>query len=171
MNADEVLADIITNELEIDPSRVVLYDQNFKAPKDQDLYVTIATGPTQIIGGNQKFEPADPEADPPTVDREVKTVVKATTYNVEMSSKNEDAKYRNHEIIMAITSNDAQQKMEENNIAIFRTGQILDLSLIEGTSALHRFRIPVIIHSIERKEKAIEVYDSFQAPQEEINVP
>lgn len=168
---DDILADVIAEELEIDPSRVVLYDQNFKAPKDQNLYVTIAYSRTQIIGSNQKFLPADPDAVPPTVNRELKTVSKATTYNVEISSKNEDAKYRNHEIVMSLTSNYAQQKMEENNISLFRTGQILDLSLIEGTSALHRYRIPVIIHNIERKEKAIDYYDSFQAPQEEVNVP
>ena len=160
---DVILSDIIAEELDLDASRVIVYDQNFKAPKDQDIYVIVAFSRSKIIGSKQTF---DPESN-----SEIKTVTKADTYNVEISSKNEDAKYRNHEIVMALTSNYAQQQMEENNIALFRTGDILDLSLIEGSSALHRYRIPVIIHNIERKEKVIDYYDNFQVPQEEINVP
>lgn len=163
MNADEILADIIAEELEIDSSRVVLYDQNFQAPKDPDIYVIISMGPRRVISSKQEFDPDS--------NSEIKTVILSTTYNVEIASKNEDAKYRNHEIVMALTSNDAKQKMEENNIAIFRTGQIMDLSAIEGRSALHRYRIPVIIQTIEQKEKVIDYFDNFQTVQEEINVP
>ena len=69
---------------------------------------------------------------------------------------------------MAITSDYSEQKQEENQIRIFRTGQILDLSFIEGGSSLHRYQIPVIINSVVIKEREITTYDKFQTPQGEI---
>lgn len=171
MAAIDVLCDVIAFDMDLDPSRVVIYDGNYQAPNDQDIYITVAFQSTKIISSVSKFEPADSEAAPPTVDREVKTVVKADTFNIEITSKNEDALSRYHEVVMALTSNYGQQQMEENNLRIFRTGQVLDLSFIEGVSALHRYRIPVIIHNIERKEREIETFDKFQAVQEEIDVP
>ena len=160
---DVILCDIIAEEMELPDNRVVIYDQNYSAPNDENIYVTVAIGSVKIIGSNMRFNPNG--------NYEIKEVVKATTFNVEITSKNEDAKYRNHEIIMALTSTFATQQMEENNIRVFRTGQILDLSFIEASSALHRYRIPVIIHNIERKEKSVDYFDNFPTPQEEIDVP
>jgi len=165
---DIILCDIIADEMELDPSRVVVYDQNFKPPTDADIYVIVAFSSSKTIGSNNKFIPADPTAEPPTEDREIKSISRSETYNVEITSKNTDAKYRYDEIVMALTSTFSEQKQEENNIRIFRTGTPLDLSFIEGGSSLHRYRIPVIINSVKIKEKTIITYDKFQTPQGEI---
>jgi len=165
---DIILCDIISTDMEIDPTRVVVYNQNFKPPKDDDIYIVVSEGISRIIGNTNRFEPADSEAEPPTVDREVKSVSKATEYNIEITSKNTDAKYRKEEILMAITSDYSQQKQEENQIKVSRTSQISDLSFIEGGSSLHRYRITVIINSVNIKEKAITPIDKFQTPQGEI---
>lgn len=166
-----VLVDILVTEMELDQSRVVQYSQNWKAPKDDDIYITVALSRPRIIGSNNRFMPADPEAVPPTVDREVKTVSLATDYNIEITSKNRDAQLRYYEVLMAIDSVYAFQKMEENGIRIDRNAQIMDLSFIEGSSALHRYRIPVTIFHSETKEKEIIPYENFQTPQEEIDGP
>lgn len=165
---DIILCDILSNDMGIDASRIVVYNQNWKPPKDEDIYIVVSEGPSRIIGNVNRFEPADPDAEPPTVDREVKSVSKSTTYNIEITSKNTDAKYRKEEILMAITSDYSQQKQEENQIRISRTSQILDLSFIEGGSSLHRYQIPVIINSVVIKEREITPYDKFQTPQGEI---
>lgn len=160
---DIILCDIITNELGIDPTRIVVYNQNWKSPKDDEIYIVVSESTSRIIGNNNRFEPADSEAEPPTVDREVKTVSDSTTYNIEITSKNTDAKYRKSEILMSLGSDYSEQQQELNNIRIFRTSQILDLSLIDGSSALHRYRIPVIINSVRTKETPIVTYDKQQA--------
>ena len=171
MTPEIVLCDAITEEMDLDDSRVVVYNQNYEPPKDHGIYITVSLQSRKIISSVNKFVPADAEAEPPTMDREVKTVSMASTYAVEVTSKDESALERNHEVIMALTSDYAQRAMESNNMRIFRTGQIMDLSFIEGSSSLHRYRIPVIIHHIERKEKEIVTYDKFQSVQEEIDVP
>lgn len=154
---DVALADIIATELEIDPSRVVVYDQNFKAPKDQDIYVIVAKGPARVIGSRNHLDP--------DTDEEVKSVVLNETYNVEITSKNRDALERHPEIIMALTSTYSIQKQEEGNFRISRTRDVLDLSFIEGASALHRYRIPVIIDRVTTKRTSVTPITAFQTPE------
>lgn len=171
MDPDIVLCDVIATDTGIDGSRVVVYDQDFEFPKDSGIFVTVALGSSRIISSSTKFLPADPDAEPPTVDRELKSVVKAETYNVEITSKDRTAKDYYPLVIMALRSTYGQQKMEENNLSIFRTSQVLDLSTVDGSSALHRYRIPVIIHSVDRVENPINVFDRFQTVEEENDVP
>ena len=159
---DIILCDIIATDMGLDSARVVVYNQNWKAPKDDGIYIVVAEGSSRIIGNTNRFVPADPNAHPPTVDREVKKVAVSTTYNVEITSKNTDAKYRKTEVLAAIGSDYSEQKQELNQIRIFRTGQILDLSFIDGRSALHRYRIPVIMNSVQVYENPIISYDKFQ---------
>lgn len=165
---DKVICDILVEEMQISADRVVVYDQNFIPPKDSGIYITVALSSTKIIGSTNKFKPAE-EGPPAKNDREVKTVTTSETYNVEITSKNTDAKLRRFEINSAMSSTFSIQKQEENQMSIFRANQNMDLSFIEGGSSLHRYRIPVIINSMKVYEKDITTYNSFQSPQEVID--
>ena len=79
IKTDIILCDIITNELGIDPSRVVIYDQNWKSPKDDDIYIVVSTGPSRIIGNTNRFDYEN--------EQEIKCVSISTTYNIEITSK------------------------------------------------------------------------------------
>jgi len=158
MEPDLILADIIATEMSLDSDRVVVYDQNFKPPKDQNIYITIAFQSSKIIGNNNRFNP--------TTEEEEQYISVSETYNVEMTSKNRDAVTKRYRPNMAIKSTYSQQKQEENQIRIFRTNTNIDLSFIEGTSSLHRYRIPVIINSTKLSDKSIDIYDNFQAIEE-----
>lgn len=157
---DIILCDIISNDMGISADRVVVSNQNWKPPKDDGIYIIVSEGQSRIIGNTNRFDPDS--------DEEIKKVSKSTTYNVEITSKNTDAKYRKEEILMAIGSNYSEQKQEENQIRIFRTSQILDLSFIEGGSSLHRYQIPIIINSVIIKDRVTDYFDKFQTPQGEI---
>lgn len=161
MVPDKVLATIIKDEMSIPDGRIVLYDQNFKAPKDNDLFIIISTGLDNIISNTNKFDSV--------LNEQVQKISRNTTYNIEITSKNTDAKTRRHEVLMAINSNYAIRLMEENNIRIFRTPTIQDLSFIEGSSALHRYRISVIINNMEIKRSGTDYYEHFQKAEVEVN--
>lgn len=165
---DLILCNIIATDMGLDPERVVVYDQNWKSPQDNGIYVVVSEVITRVIGSTNRFAPADNQAGPPTVDREIKCVSSSTTYNVEITSENTDAKYRKSEILAAIGSTYSEQQQELNQMRIFRTNQLLDLSFIDGRSALHRYQIPVIINSVQVYENPITPYDKFQ--QTEISV-
>ena len=157
---DIILADIITTDMNLSSSRVVVYDQNYKPPKDPGLYIIIALQSTKIISNTNNYIDSKNE--------EKKTVVVSETYNIEVTSKDRSAINRYWEILVALDSTYSQQKQEENQIRIFRTGNILDLSFIEGASSLQRYKIPVIIQSVREKDTAIDYYDKFQATKEAI---
>ena len=157
---DIILCDIIATEMTLDPSRVVVYNQNWKPPKDEDIYVIVSFSYSQIISSTNRYNAL--------TGQEKKSVTKADYFNVEITSKNTDAKYRKEEIIMALTSSYSEQKQEENQIKISRNNRILDLSFIDGGSSLHRYRIPVIINNMNTKNDIVEYFDKFQTPEEEI---
>lgn len=152
---DIILCDIIATDMSLDPTRVVVYNQNWKSPKDDDIYIVVSEGPSRIIGNTNRFDYAN--------NKEIKKVAVSTTYNIEITSRNTDAKYRKGEVLSAIGSDYSEQQQELNQIRIFRTSQINDLSFIEGRSALNRYQIPVVINSVQIYEKAIIPFDKYQA--------
>ena len=155
----KVLADIIATDMGIPTSRIVLSNQNFKAPKDDDIYIVIIPDAGRVISAVNRFDPDTNE--------EVKTTTVSETYNVEITSRNTDARERRYEVNQAIISTYAERQAEDNNLRIFRTQQNINLSFIEGASALHRYRIPVIIYSMKEKRTAIEPINKF--PTTEVN--
>lgn len=159
MAVDLILCDIITQELGIDPARVVVYNQNFEPPADQDMYVVVITGQFTPVGTVNRFDP--------DTDEEVKSITGYTELAVEVTSKSREAMERKEEIYMALISGYSVRQQEDNNIKIFRSGDLLDLSFIEGASALHRYRIPVRISSVKTKRTAIEPIDKFREPEVE----
>ena len=135
----------------------MVYDENFVAPSDPEIYVIIRKNPARVIGVSKTFDP--------DTDEEVKSIALNETYDVEISSQNRTAQERYFEVILALTSDYSVQQQELNNIRIFRTRDIQDLSLIEGASALRRYLIPVIIDRVETIRTAIVPFDSFQEPE------
>ena len=157
MEPDLILADIIQTGLSLTPGRVVVYDENFVAPSDPEIYVIIRKNPARVIGVSNVFDPDTNE--------EVKSIALNETYDVEISSQNRTAQERYFEVILALASDYSIQQQEANNIRIFRTRDIQDLSLIEGASALRRYLIPVIIDRVETIRTAIVPFESFQEPE------
>ena len=161
MDPDIILCDIITTELSLSPERVVVYNQNYVAPSDDNAYVTVSKGTTRIISSTNEYDP--------NTDEQVQSVVLNETYNIEISSKSREALELLPNVIMALRSVYSEQQQEEENIRIFRNREYIDLSLIEGASALHRYRIPVIVDSVKMKRSSITPFDKFQTPEEVLN--
>ena len=157
MEPDLILADIIQTEMGLANGRIVVYDENFKAPSDPEIYIIIRKNPSRVISSSNTFDSDTNE--------EVKSVTLNETYDVEISSKNRTAQERHPEIIMALTSTYSEQQQEQHAIRIFRTREITDLSIIEGASALRRYLIPVIINRVVTKRTAITPIESFQEPE------
>ena len=157
MEPDIILADIIQTGLALPPGRVVIYDSNFVAPSDPEIYVIIRKNPARVISVSRSFDP--------DTDEDVQSITLNETYDVEISSQNRTAQERFWEIILALTSTYSLQQQEINNIRIYRTRDIQDLSLIEGASALRRYLIPVIIDRVETKRTAIVPFESYPEPE------
>ena len=146
----QLLGNVIQSYMGLDASRVVLADEGFDAPKDQGIYVLVIYDGTEGLLG---------------VSRSVDSVTGLETmststherFQVEVISRGRDATNRHKEVLFAIESTMGIQSAESNGVSFFRGGQVLDLSAIEGSGALRRYRIPVIISNVETKTSAISV--------------
>ncbi len=161
MNAEQnalVLCDILQHELELPDGRTVIYNQNFKAPNDTGIYVVVGLQSVKVIASNSRTNP--------DTGQNVQSVVTATNYWIDFTSQGTEAMERQTEVVAAVSSVYSEQRQEENYIQISRTSQILDLSFIEGPSALYRYRFNVIVKSVETITKDVETFDKFTAPEE-----
>ncbi len=146
-----LLCNILEHELELPQGRIAIYNQNYKAPNDDDLYIIVGMQSARIIASTRGYKP--------DTDQGVQNIVKATNYWIEFTSQGTQALDRQGEVIAAIDSYYSQQVQEMNTIKISRTPDVLDLSFIEGPSSLYRYRFNVIINNVETITKDVESFN------------
>jgi len=156
MQPDQVLAQILRTYMELPEDRVVIYNGNFDAPKDPHLYILISYESGQPVGVKNDFDAL--------TQTETASVVMFSTFAVELVSKNREAMERKEEVLMALHSQIGLTIAEAHNVRLWRYGTMLDLSAIEGASALSRYRVNVAISSLKEKQMPIDVFEQF--PQE-----
>ena len=151
MGMIENIADIVENELGVP---VVLWGQNFQAPTDGSLYANIRFAFSTLIGSSVKFDT--------DTNKEIKETMMYSTFEVELVSKTTEALERKEEVEMSLRSQFSVRSQEDNNFKVFRIGQIVDLTGIDGVSSLYRFRIPIIVTHKKKKETSVNYYDRFR---------
>lgn len=156
----QVLADVIEDYMDLSPdidgnSRVLISDQNFDGPKDSGIYILVIYDGRKIIGITNKYDPA--------TGKERGTVSAMLRYGIEVVSKGQDATDRHQEILMSLNSQLGQRFAEDNNLAFYRGGEVLNLSAIEGVASLRRYRIPIIVSSVDYKDTTPAMIDKFTA--------
>lgn len=152
----QLLGTIINAFTGIPADRIILKNEKYDAPKSGGPYVLIDyDGAAGLVGIN-----SHPDY---TTSMETMTATAHERFAVELCGFDQEATDRKSEIPMALRSQMAIRAAEDNNCSIFVAGPTLDLSSIEGSSALRRYRIPVIISNIERKTVAETLIDKFPA--------
>jgi hypothetical protein len=150
----QLLANIIQAYMALGDDRVVLKDEGFDAPKDDGIYVLILheTGKTMSIKSS---------IDSST---QIETMSRSgfESFSVEVVSRNRDADDRYPEVLMGLQSVQGQQAQESAQVSIFRGGQELDLSSVEGSGALRRWHIPIIVSNVQSKTAAVPYFDKFR---------
>lgn len=155
--AGQLIGSILVAFMGIDPARIILKNEKYDAPKDGGMYILIEyEGPAGIVGINSHKEY--------TADTETMSISSHEKYAVEVCGFGQEATDRKNEVPMALRSQMAIRAAEDNNCSIFIAGPTLDLSSIEGSSALRRYRIPVIMSNIERKTVSADMMTAFPAP-------
>lgn len=152
----QLLGSIIHAFTDIPENRIILKNEKFDAPKDGAPYVLIDyDGMGGLVGINSHKNY--------TTDLETMSASAHERFAIDLCGFGQTVTDRKNEIPMALRSQMAIRAAEDNNVAIFVAGPTLDLSSIEGSSALRRYRIPVIISNIESKTVAADMIDKFPA--------
>lgn len=155
--AGQLIGSILVAFMGIDPARIILKNEKFDAPKDGGIYILIEyDGASGIVGVNAHSNYMANE--------ETMSMTSHEKFAIELCGFGQDATDRKNEVPMALKSSIAVRAAEDNNCSIFLAGPSLDLSSIEGSSALRRYRFPVIMSNIERKTVAEKMITEFPAP-------
>ena len=135
-------------------SRVILKDEGFDAPKDDGIYVLIEYETGKTVGIKSQVDPST----------QVETMSRSSFENfaIEVISRGRDATDRWQEAMLALFSVSGQQAAEAVHCSIFRGGDPMDLSEIEGSGALRRYRIPIIVSNVQSKTAAVPYFDKFR---------
>jgi hypothetical protein len=156
----QLLGDVIADFMGLDPSRVVLKDESFDAPKDQDVYVLIEYEGPKIIGIGSKFDPA-------TL---TETISQASHeyYTIEVVSRGPGAMSAYPQVLLALASVAATQAAESAGVAFFRGGDPLDISQVEGSGPQRRYRIPVVVSNLQSVTPTVPDIENFRDITEDV---
>lgn len=171
---EKILVDIIKHELnlpdnygkttnnDIIPS-VIIYGQNIKLFNTDKLQATVKTVSQRVYSNRSEFiENPDPKGED-DVYLEVQDINESRLMQIDVYSRNNEARERFWEVEMALKSVYAQQMMDLYNFKIGTIPNAQNLSGVDGGSDINRFSISFNVITHQHKETPIGYYDKFKA--------
>lgn len=155
MSSLDIIKQILDKEMEMPPNRVWAYNQNNDLPKDSGLFIVLHYGKRDVIANNTKYK------NTPDGLAEVQTTNVREDVMISLLSRNNDARDRAHEVLMAMRSTYSQYLQEKNKIHISTTGNVYDASFLEATSMINRFDVKVKVFKSYEKIKSVDYYNKF----------
>lgn len=169
---EKILCDIVQHELDLPDNYgetsngdvipcVIVYSQNIKLFNTNKLQITVRTVSQNIYSNRSEFI-QNPTAE---VDEdaflEVQDINERRMMQIDVYSRNNDARERFWEVQMALNSIYAQQQMDLYNFKIGTISSSQNISGIDGASDINRFAITFNVITHQHKEKVIDYYDKF----------
>lgn len=181
---EKIIVDIIKHELnlpdnygttsnnDVIPS-VIIYSQNIKLFNTNKLQVTVKTV-SQRVWSNRNYTKEDEKGN----FIEIQDLNESRMMQVDVYSRNNDARERFWEVQTALNSVYAQQQMDLYNFKLSNISSAQNISGIDGSSDINRFSITFTALTHQEKVKSVDYYDKFKTTYNdesgqiaEINVP
>lgn len=151
----DVIKQILDKEMAMPANRVWAYNQNNDLPTDSKLFIVLHYGKRDVIANNVRYKR--------TVNglQEVQAINLCEDVMISLLSRNNEARDRAHEALLALGSTYSRQLQEKNKIHISTTGNVYDASFLEGTSRINRFDTKIKIFKAYEKIKSVDYYDKY----------
>lgn len=163
---EKILVDIIKHELnlpdnygktsngDVIPS-VIIYSQNIKLFNTDKMQVMVRTVDQRVWSNRNETKEIN------GVYTEVQDVNESRIMQIDVYSRNNDARDRFWEVSTALRSIYAEQQMDLYNFKIGTITNSKNVSGIDGGSDINRFAITFNVLTHQHKEKPIDYYDKF----------
>ena len=151
----ELLRKIILGYIPIDDERVNIYNQKFKIPEDEGLFVTIEHNHSQVFASRSNFSL------PTTAYKETIDLSVLEDISIDIMSRNLEALQKKELFVMALNSYYSQQVQEANGFKVLRIAPINNLSALEGAAQLYRYEIPVKLFAWYQNITAADYFNAF----------
>lgn len=152
----KIIASIIKEVMALEDGQIFIYNQNFKLPSVSGLFIVIQQTSSQNFASNNNFVPTEAGAD------ENMAILTREEYAINILSKDESARQRKEEIILALNSNYSQN---QQGLYQFQIGRIsngfTNVSELEGANVINRFVINIALKAHYSKSIATDYYDTF----------
>ena len=152
----DIIRDIIVKEMSLEDDRAMIFNQAWKIPTYDGLFVLVdSKGSPKVLSNRNTQEMIG------GVYTEVQLINTQEIVAINIFSRNQEAELRKEEVLMAINSLYAQASQEVNGFKIARISPIENLSALEGAAMLTRYEISLVVFAWTRKAKTAAFYDSF----------
>lgn len=158
----KVVAEIIRVSMSLELDQVVLYNQKFRIPSDERLYVAVGILGTKTFGATTRYE-----VDPVTGElKETQRVNRQELFSITAYSRSSAARTRNWEIPAALVSTFSEQQQEANSIKIAQVPTAMsDVSQQDGTARLNRYVLTIPVQAAYTKTQPTQYFDKFSQPE------
>lgn len=162
-----LLVGLIRSYMGLKANQVVVYNQKWRIPNDDQIYITVGYLAQKPYGANAVFEtfgqtPAKPRG---AGLKEVISVNSQETFTINAYSRGDEVVLRKDEIVMALASTAAQQLCEANSIKLGKIPvSMTDISGLDGTSMMNRFVVTINALCARSQERVVEYFDEFPNP-------
>lgn len=169
---EKIICDIVQHELDLPDNYgetsngdvipcVIIYSQNIKLFNTNKLQITVRTVSQNIYSNRSEFIQNPTAEGDEDAFLEVQDINERRMMQIDVYSRNNDARERFWEVQMALNSIYAQQQMDLYNFKIGTISSSQNISGIDGASDINRFAITFNVITHQHKEKVIDYYDKF----------
>ncbi len=151
----DLLRTIIINQMGLKPEVVNIYDEKWKIPPTDELFIVLEYRSGKVIANRNIFVS---DGEDPVENQEVNMLEQIV---VGIFSRDRSATQRKEEVLMAILSSYAERQQEKYSFKIARVGPIVDLSAVEGVAMLKRYDIDLSVYAWYSKTISPEYIDSY----------
>lgn len=134
---------------------VTIANQNIKLFNTDKLQITVKTVSSEVYASRSEFKEVENGFQETIYLNEKKTL------QIDVYSKNNDARERYFEVLAALKSYIAQEQEDLYSFKIGEIGKAINLSGLDGSADISRYTITFSILTHDKKETFVDYYDKF----------
>ena len=134
---------------------VTIANQNIKLFNTDKLQITVKTVSSEVYASRSEFKEVENGFQETVYLNEKKTL------QIDVYSKNNDARERYFEVLAALKSYIAQEQEDLYGFKIGEIGKAINLSGLDGSADISRYTITFSILTHDKKETFVDYYDKF----------
>ncbi len=173
---EKIIADIIQHEMDLPDDYgktfkgdiipcILIYGQNAKLFNTDKLQITIKNISSKVYSSRTEYKtnPNPTESDGSDAFIEEQNINLGQMFQVDIYSRNNEARQRYWEVSTALKSTYAEQQMDLYNFKIGTITNAVNISGADGGSVINRFTVTFNVITHQQKIKFINYYDKFPA--------
>lgn len=157
-----LIAGLLRDYMDLKTEQVVVYNQKWKVPPDDGLYLTVSSlGPQKTYGTSANTRLSDDGQDL----LEDVSIAGQEMIALDLYSRSQEAVNRKEEPVLCLNSIAAQQLCEKWSLKLARIPlTMVDASALEGAGQLNRFHLAFAVLRTRTKTTIVESFDKFTQP-------